>query len=57
MNTAILRIGKLLADHPTLGTFGVSLAISLAIVAAIGTLLDHQQAFAWLRSTAIVVIR
>jgi hypothetical protein len=49
----MLALKKLLADHPTLATFGLGLAITLIIGAAIGTL-DHQQAaFAVVRKHAL----
>jgi hypothetical protein len=43
MKMTILRIRKLLADRPTPVTFGLTLAIVLFIVPAIGMLLDQQQ--------------
>jgi hypothetical protein len=44
MKIRMLMIKRLLAEHhPTLVTFGLGLAITLIIGAAIGTL-DHQQA-------------
>jgi hypothetical protein len=43
MKITMLALKKLLADYPTLVTFGLGLAITLIIGAAIGTL-DHQQA-------------
>jgi hypothetical protein len=42
MKITILRIRKLLADRPTLVTFGLALAIVVFIVPAIGMLLDQQ---------------
>jgi hypothetical protein len=43
MKMITLRIRKLLADRPTLVTFGVTLAIVLIIGATIGMLSDQQQ--------------
>jgi hypothetical protein len=45
MKSLILKIRKLVEEHPTLVTIGLSLAISFAIGAAIG-ILDSQQAYA-----------
>lgn len=45
MKSITLKIRKLIAEHPTLVTIGLGLAISFAIGAAIG-ILDSQQAYA-----------
>jgi hypothetical protein len=46
MKATISKIRKFATANPAFVTFGLSLAITLAIGAAIG-MLDHQQAFAF----------
>jgi hypothetical protein len=46
MKSSILKIRKLVTEHPTLVTIGLGLAITLAIGAVIGVL-DYHQAYAY----------